>query len=75
MSGWGTAGRSVVDVVLLCPSLAVYEAVLENAEQLLSPLLFHCLLLALSLHSQSPSVAMYQQVCVCVCVCVCVWPM
>jgi UDP-glucose:glycoprotein glucosyltransferase len=39
----------------------VYESVLEHAEQLLSPLVFNCLPLALSLHSHSPSVAMYQQ--------------
>jgi hypothetical protein len=43
-------------------SSEVYESVLEHAEQLLSPLVFNCLPLALSLHSHSPSVAMYQQV-------------
>lgn len=41
---------------------AVYETVLEHAEQLLSPLVFRCLQLALSLHVHSPSIAMYQQV-------------
>ena len=44
-------------------SSEVYESLIEHAEQLLSPLVFNCLPLALSLHSLSPSVAMYQQVC------------
>ena len=46
-----------------CPtSSAVYESVLDQAEQLLPPLVFSCLQLALSLHSHSPALAMYQQV-------------
>ena len=35
---------------------------MDHAEQLLPPLVFNCLQLSLSLHAQSPSVAMYQQV-------------
>ena len=47
---------------MLSPSSEVYESLIEHAEQLLSPLVFNCLPLSLSLHSLSPSVAMYQQV-------------
>jgi UDP-glucose:glycoprotein glucosyltransferase len=39
----------------------VYEAVMDQAEQLLPPLVFNCLQLSLSLHTQSPAVTMYQQ--------------
>ncbi|CAI8005278.1 UDP-glucose:glycoprotein glucosyltransferase 1 [Geodia barretti] len=39
----------------------VYEAVMDQAEQLLPPLVFNCLQLSLSLHAQSPAVTMYQQ--------------
>lgn len=47
---------------MLSSSSEVYESLIEHAEELLSPLVFNCLPLALSLHSHSPSVAMYQQV-------------
>lgn len=50
-------------VVLIILSAVVYDTVLEHAEQLLPPLVFSCLQLALSLHAHSPSIAMYQQVC------------
>ena len=43
-------------------SAAVYDIVLEQAEQLLPPLMFNLLLLSLSLHTYSPTVAMFQQV-------------